>query len=313
MQRIYYIMQFLHITGIFMRTEWLEDLLVILDAKSLSEAAERRFLTQPAFSRRVKVIEDYVGVELLDRSRKPAVLHPFVGEQQDKIREILRGVNGLIYELKRKDNQINKRVVIACQHAIMSSIAPNIVTQLNDGLDVSILLSSDNRDECFGSLLAKKADIIMTYNSLSDRASIDKYFIDELVIGHEKLIPVYSAKALHRLDAYRANGELPVITYPSDVFLGRIMDKQVFPMIHNTYVSKKTETSLTLAALKLSVAGIGVAWVPQSITADDIEKGDLCDLSDQLPTYDFSIIATRLIDQHNEIKQAAWEMIAALK
>jgi DNA-binding transcriptional LysR family regulator len=295
-----------------MRTEWLEDLLVILESKSLSEAADRRFLTQPAFSRRVKVIEDYVGVELLDRSRRPTVLHPFVRGQQDKIREILRDVNGLVNELKRKDHEINKRVVIACQHAIVSSIAPSIVTQLNDGLDISILLSSDNRDECFSSLLAKKSDLIMTYHCPTDRPSIEKNFIDELVIGHEKLIPVYSAKDLHRLEKDRANGELPVITYPGDVFLGRIMDKQVFPMIHNTYVSKKTETSLTLAALKLSVAGIGVAWVPKSITADDIEKGYLCDLSDQLPTYNFSIMATRLSGQHTEIKQAAWQMIANL-
>ena len=50
-----------------MKLEWLEDIIAIFESESLNEAATRRYLTQPAFSRRVRSIEEYLGVELMDR------------------------------------------------------------------------------------------------------------------------------------------------------------------------------------------------------------------------------------------------------
>lgn len=38
--------------------EWLEDILGVAETGSFSEAAERRHLTQSAFSRRIRNIED---------------------------------------------------------------------------------------------------------------------------------------------------------------------------------------------------------------------------------------------------------------
>ena len=57
-----------------MKLEWLEDLLAVIDQGSLSKAAVARHLTQPAFSRRVRAIEGYLGCELFDRDRKPLQL-----------------------------------------------------------------------------------------------------------------------------------------------------------------------------------------------------------------------------------------------
>ena len=39
-----------------------------------SRAAELSHISQPAFSRRIKAIEDWVGVALVDRSRHPVTL-----------------------------------------------------------------------------------------------------------------------------------------------------------------------------------------------------------------------------------------------
>lgn len=55
-----------------MELKWLEDLVALAESASLTEAAERRNVTQPAFTRRIKVIERWLGTEVFDRSRKPA-------------------------------------------------------------------------------------------------------------------------------------------------------------------------------------------------------------------------------------------------
>ena len=55
----------------YMELKWLEDLLVLLEEKSVTRAAARRHVTQPAFSRRIRQLEQWLGAEIVDRSTKP--------------------------------------------------------------------------------------------------------------------------------------------------------------------------------------------------------------------------------------------------
>src|SRR5471030_856419 len=51
-----------------MDSNWLKDFLAVLDEGSFSRAAERRAITQPAFSRRIRALEEWVGASLFDRT-----------------------------------------------------------------------------------------------------------------------------------------------------------------------------------------------------------------------------------------------------
>ena len=53
---------------------WLDDFLTLAASGSFSRAAQERHMTQPAFSRRVRALEDWLGVVLFDRSTQPATL-----------------------------------------------------------------------------------------------------------------------------------------------------------------------------------------------------------------------------------------------
>lgn len=68
-----------------MRLEWLEDVVAVSETGSFSEAAERRHLTRSAFSRRIETIEEYVGVDLFDRTRKLVQLLDHVLDQREQI------------------------------------------------------------------------------------------------------------------------------------------------------------------------------------------------------------------------------------
>ena len=43
---------------------WLEDFLMLADTLNFSRAAELRHVTQPAFSRRIRALEGWVGADL---------------------------------------------------------------------------------------------------------------------------------------------------------------------------------------------------------------------------------------------------------
>lgn len=44
-----------------MEIRWLEDFLSLVETRNFSRSAEARYTTQPAFSRRIKSLEEWVG------------------------------------------------------------------------------------------------------------------------------------------------------------------------------------------------------------------------------------------------------------
>src|SRR6185295_17737481 len=53
---------------------WIDDFMAMAATRNFSRAAEDRHMTQPAFSRRIRALEEWLGTELFDRSSQPARL-----------------------------------------------------------------------------------------------------------------------------------------------------------------------------------------------------------------------------------------------
>ena len=293
-----------------MRLEWIEDILAVLEAGSLNRAAEQRYLTQPAFSRRIKSIEDYVGVELLDRSRKPAQLRKSVIEHQQRLEDLAAGLRELLYDLRQKDHKIDNRIVIASQHAITTSIAPSLVKRMSTEMGINIRLLSANRDECFTYLVTRQADLMLTYRSIDEPLPLQGSFLEECDLGDEPFVPVFATNTLANLNDDYRRGELPVIAYPTDVFLGEVMNRELFPKLRKyVFVRPKAETALTLAALQLALTGVGVAWVPRSLAAKELDDGDLTDLGHIFAKATLSIRAIRLAGPKSPTEQGVWKIV----
>ncbi|WP_224823830.1 LysR family transcriptional regulator [Cognatishimia sp. MH4019] len=277
-----------------MRLEWLEDILAVVDTGSLSEAAERRNLTQSAFSRRVRMIEEHVGVPLFDRARKPVQLTPATAAQEDHIRALAADLHGLVNELRSQTATAQNRIVIACQHAIATSLAPRIVQDLvgHDGLTVR--LRSANLDACYGMLISREADLTIAYRTARDRAPGREGFFETLDLGSDSLIPVCAPNLPMR-------GVLPVIAYPADAYLGTLTERDI---TLNRPFEKRAETALTTSVLELAKAGVGVGWVPHTLAAAGLKAGDL--VQPELPSVQLSIVAVRLAGPHARAENRAW-------
>jgi len=57
-----------------MDTKWFEDFLAVVEEGGFTRAAERRAVSQPAFSRRIKALEGWVGTILFDRTTHSVTL-----------------------------------------------------------------------------------------------------------------------------------------------------------------------------------------------------------------------------------------------
>ncbi|MFN3994107.1 MAG: LysR family transcriptional regulator [Tabrizicola flagellatus] len=296
-----------------MRLEWLEDILAIAQTGSFSGAAERRNLTQSAFSRRIRQIEDYVGLPLFDRSRKPVQLRPTTLAQSAQIEQIASALRQLVTDLRRGDRVASNRIVIASQHSLTTSLAPRIVQSISDcGHEVYVRLRSANLDECHGLLLSRNADLAIVY-SLPDQEALPGEYLESLDLWPDRLIPVLRPEEA-RILTMGARAELPFVAYPPEVFFGTVMTQRILPALDpGTLALPRAETALTMAALEMAAAGVAVAWVPETLARVGLAQGRLADVSGVLPQCALSVRALRLKGVHGPAEAVIWNHIAGLQ
>ncbi|NSX53707.1 LysR family transcriptional regulator [Parasulfitobacter algicola] len=278
-----------------MRLEWLEDILAVVETGSFSEAAERRFLTQSAFSRRIRMIEESIGIELFDRTRKPVQLNAATAEQEPRIRELSDALRSLVHDLRQQEKNAANHIIVVSQHALATTHTPQILKHLVTQDNLTIRLRSANWDDCFAQLITREAQIAVTYRAPADELPGRDGVFDIIDMGQEQLIAVATFE--------HATNELPVVAYPRDVYLGQLCERAIFPGFR---ISRRVETALTTAALELARNGIGIAWVPATLARSALRDGSLKQLTD-LPSLSMQVIAARLSGKHNKAEIRAWD------
>ncbi|MFP7675495.1 LysR family transcriptional regulator [Marivita sp. S0852] len=295
-----------------MRIDWIEDLIALLDSGGVADAARLRNVTQPAFSRRIKVLEDVLGIELIDRSVKPSGPSAILHDHESALRKLAREQRLLLSEMRQEQSTGVRQLIIASQHAITTSMGAKIITALAESSHTHIRLRSANRDECETLLIRRQVAISLTYRIRSEPVSDPPSFLIEAQIGSELLIPVCAAS--HRRDLMKQfhNGALRIIGYPAEVFLGAAIARHILPTLDpRCSISVVTETGLSTAALQLSQSGLGVAWVPEALARPALSRGDLCNLNTELGSLEMDLVAHRWAATSNAATLDAWENLTA--
>lgn len=274
-----------------MRLDWIEDILAVQETGSFARAADRRFVTHSAFTRRIRSIEDALGSKLFDRRRKPVELLPHVSALLPSLREAAQKLRLLQQGLGDPQARAGQRIALGCLHAISTTTTPRIVQRLTAQPGISVKVRSANRSECLMLLLSREIDVALVYGSGEDAIEADaQRAFEQRSIGQDWLVPVCASHAEPHLRQDLASGVLPIIGYPTDVFLGRVVSRNILdPLGHRLRIDTRVETALTLAGLQFTLEGIGVAWLPQSLVHSPLASGQLAELSDCLPSHPLEI------------------------
>ena len=287
-----------------MRPDWLDDILAVLDTGSFARAAEARNLTQSAFTRRIRGIEDAIGAALFDRARKPVQLLPHVRAHEDDMRRMAADLRTLRNGLRQSSSGAARSVTLACQHAITTTVSPRLVRLLAE--DHAVRVRSGNREACLGHLVTGEVDIAVIYESPHGPPRPGSRAFAERSIGSEPLIAVCTS-GLARLPPH---DPLPLVAYPGDVFLGHVIERAVLSRLPaDRIITRKAETALTLAARQYALDGIGIAWVPRSMVADDLHQGTLVRAPLDATDLTLDIRMVRLADPMRPAAQDGWDLL----
>src|SRR5215207_5730769 len=128
---------------------WVEDFLTLASTGNFSRAAEERHMTQPAFSRRIRALEEWLGVVLIDRTTHPAVLTEAGEWFRSVAQELVARVAQIPDEARAVADATSATLRIASTHALSFTFLPSWLRGLESRITIGpIQLVSDVLQHC---------------------------------------------------------------------------------------------------------------------------------------------------------------------
>lgn len=265
----------------FMETKWLEDFLCLAETRSFSRAAADRHITQSAFSRRIQALEEWLGVELVDRRVQPATLTSAGWLFRRLAADLLRDAYAARTLLSGHQplTDANRVVQFAVAHTLVFTFFPAWLKRLQDRLgSVATRVEAVNVPEGLQQLVDEKADILLTYHHPQLPILLDPSRHPYLLLGVDRMLPFSAPDADGRPRFClpgTAGSPLPTMAYSSGAFLGNVVEMLLLNAPQACHLRRTFETHMSEALKAMVVAGHGVGWLPESCVEDELREGKL--------------------------------------
>jgi LysR family transcriptional regulator, hypochlorite-specific transcription factor HypT len=263
-----------------MELKWLDDYIALIETGSFSAAAERRHVSQPAFSRRIQLLEDWLGVTLIDRARKPLQFTPVAAENQAAFRNLVARIYEFRATLKSESLDIAD-LTIAAQHTLATSYVPAFLKRLRHlEPEQNFRIRSENRSDAVTMLMRGKAEILIAYETAQTPCGIPSPIAVRQVLGVDKLVLV-ACPELHASLSVRRNDAppVPMLCFPPESFFGQVVRVEALPeLMRQQQVVVRCVSEFAMGLRELALVGQGAAWLPGSLIADDLKRGRLMPL-----------------------------------
>ena len=147
-----------------MNLSWLDDFLALAASGNFSRAAEERHMTQPAFGRRIRALEEWLGVTLFDRSSHPVRLTETGEWFRAVAREILARVAQVPEEARAVADAASSTLRLASTHALSFTFLPTWLRSLESHITVGpVQLVSDVMQHCESLLLNGRVQFVVCH------------------------------------------------------------------------------------------------------------------------------------------------------
>ncbi|CAN5471487.1 LysR substrate-binding domain-containing protein [soil metagenome] len=258
-----------------MNLTWLEDFLALAASGNFSRAADERHLTQPAFSRRIRALEDWIGIELFDRTRQPAVLTEAGEWFRATAEEVLARVARIPVEARAIAESQATTLRFAATHALSFAFLPAWLRRLEAHAALGpVSLVSDVLQRCEALLLQGEVQFLLSHAHAAVPSELDAQGYPSLQVGEAMLLPVslpgVDGKPLHRL----AEG-VALAGYSPESGIGRILRAVHGASLDALAVHTVFTAHLASVLRSVVLDGRGLAWLPQSLVQDDLASGRL--------------------------------------
>ena len=294
-----------------MNLAWLEDFLALAATGNFSRAAEQRHSSQPAFSRRIRALEEWIGHDLVDRSSQPARLTE-VGEWfRGAAADLLARAGRMPAEAAAVAESNAGTLRIASTHALSFTFLPGWLRGFDGRVAFGPLqLVSDVLQRCEALMAQGKVHFVLAHAHADVPGPLDVQAYEALGVGEDTLVPVRAPGADFSLEA--AGGDpVPVLQYSDESGLGRITRAVLGPALAPLALKPVLTAHLASVLRTMVLQGAGLAWLPQSLVTDDLDAGRLVEAGGTHWRVPLEIRLYRERGSVGRAAQAFWDAAAA--
>ena len=295
-----------------MNVSWLDDFLVLATTGNFSRAADERHMTQPAFGRRVRALEEWIGAELFDRSSQPVRLTEagqwFHGVAEDLLTQMAR-IPG---EARAVAEANSKSLRFAATHALSFTFMPGWLRSFEaHTMAGTIQLESDVQLRCEALMEQRKVQFLICHAHPQASGWLQAQGYPSVKIGSDVLVPVTALDANHQPVHNLQAGKAPValLSYSAESGLGRILRETRLEALEK--VSTQTVFTAHLASVLRTMVldGRGMAWLPQTLIEDDLASQRVAEVGAGDLRIDLEIRLFRSRHSMGQAAEALWDAV----
>ena len=261
-----------------MESKWLEDFLSLVETGNFSKSAEIRHVTQPAFSRRIKSLEFWIGAELVDRNSFPITMTPAGRAFRGIAEETLRMLYSARDEIRDGHNAHKSSLNIASLHSLAICFFPKWLTEIKPILgNINIKIKARDLSECMQALTEGSSDFFLSFGHPKVPVLLDSTDYPHVVISKDRLVPVSKlnekGKPIHK---WPGTNKKPatILAYTPGSMLAKIVE-QIWQLNDMPEHNVVYENSMAEALKGMAEEGHGIAWLPLSNIQNEIDSGKL--------------------------------------
>ncbi|MCH2094065.1 MAG: LysR family transcriptional regulator [Rhodobacteraceae bacterium] len=262
---------------------WLRDFECLARTLNFTRASNERNITQSAFSRRIKALESWVGLPLVNRATYPVQLTE-AGQQFLPV--ALAAVSQLSetrQALRDADRGDSRFVRFSVLHTIsVNFLAARIEEMQSQIPDLRTRVISDSLSTCCELLVEGAVDVMLCYYHHAVSPMIDETPFARKDLHRDRLIPVAASKAVdaHGWDLDGPGRQaIPYLAYERSSFLGMVVEHIIGRrrlQADMIYVDGLVET-----IKRRLMTGSGFAWMPETAIAAELVEGSVVPIGNE--------------------------------
>ncbi|MEC9084122.1 MAG: LysR family transcriptional regulator [Pseudomonadota bacterium] len=299
-----------------MEIRWLEDFLALARTRHFSRAAEQQHVSQPTFSRRIKLLEESMGTTLINRQTLPLSLTPAGEVFQELCERITRDVRDTRDRIAALDAEASARISVGSTQGLFSHFYQGWATEMGIAQRLQLNLTATNRvgEQFLDALESGECDLVLCYwhpdLPWGDRLASDKFHWQ--TIGKEALVPVSIANERGE-PRYRLPGTdeqpVPLIAYHSRGFLQSAIEGHLQRVKLAANLLPLNENTQSASIKALVKQGFGMGWLPKRMTEKSEQFGRLVRAGDERWDVPLEIRLIRLSDARSDDILNLWKQL----
>lgn len=257
-----------------MDIKWIEDFLYLVETKNFSLAAEKRCVTQSAYSRRIRALESWIGAELFDRRSIPIK----VTEQGQKFlpyaEKVLSDINQIQAKFRPHSNPDKNEIKIITQHSLMLHFLPDFFMNFDfKNTKMNVTSNLNSFESYFEDITTGSSDLFISYEvpELHKKLTTVPH-IKNIVVGTEDMVPVVSSRFKDEFN-WETSNTIPHLALNNRAFITAIVRDKLIE--HYEKLDTVYEANLSESLLQMAKQGKGVTWLPYCVCKNELDAGNV--------------------------------------